>query len=164
MTEQSRIYATPLCIYPNQIKAVATALNSGHIAAVHKKLSTQPLVEDPDLFQSHAGKSVRLWGNAALGKDFLAVAEFPNGQMTVATKGAVLLAFKDCRDCSGGGVNAALMTTNKQKFQFFGSAREKIPNDPAFIELESDLGHHAIHMIGKPHNCSGLPDGPAGMK
>lgn len=162
MTEQSKNYATPLWIAPNQIAAVAAALKDpAKIPAVHKQLSGQALVETPGLFQTHEGKNVRVWGAGQLGNDFLAVAEFPNGQMTVATKGAVLIAFKDC--CSGcsGDVNAALLTTDQQQFQFFGAKpRDKMPSDPAFRATASDLGHYATHMIDKPHTCSGLENGP----
>lgn len=163
MIKQSPSYATPLWIAPNQIAAVAGALKDPtKIEAVHKQLSAQVLVEDPTLFQTHAEKSVRVWGNDNLGNDFLAVAEFPNGQLTVATKGAILIAFKDCCDTCSGGANAALLTTDQQQFQFFGSkAREKVPHNPAFRAVTSDLGHYATHMIGKPHNCSGLEHGPS---
>lgn len=162
MTEQSLSYATPLWIAPNQIAAVAGALKDpAKIPAIHKQLSAQSLVEDSTLFQTHSGKSVKVWGNDSLGNDFLAVAEFPNGQFTVATKGAVLIAFKDCCSSCSGDINAALLTTDQQKFQFFGAnPRTKIPSDPAFRAIESDLGHYATHMIGKPHNCSGLENGP----
>lgn len=148
-----RVFGTPLWIAENQIPAVASALKDGQIEQVAQQLSAQALIERADLAQSHAGKSVSLWGRE--GADpVLAVADFPNGQLTVATKGAILLPFNDGK---GEDITSALLTTDGQKFQFFGdAARNRIPNDPSFRTADSDLGHFATHMIGKPHKCSGL--------
>lgn len=163
MSEQSNNLGKPIWIAANQIGAVANALKAGNIAAVQKQLAGQTLTELTDLFQSHAGKSVSLWGPES-GEPIVAIAEFPNGQLSIATKGAILLPFKDCCGSCESEMNAALMTTEQQQYQFFGrNPKNKIPQAPAFRAPESDLGHYATHMIGKPHNCSGLEGGPGGM-
>jgi len=160
MSEQSSNFGAPLWIADNQISAVAAALKSGHIAGVQKRLAGQALVQRQDLTQAHDGKTVTLWGRD--GRDpVVAVAAFPNGQLSVATKGAILLPFNNGH---GDGVNAALLTTSHQTYEFFGTnAKNTVPQAPAFRAPESDLGHYAIHMIGKPHDCSGLSKGPGGM-
>lgn len=166
MTQQVLSYATPLWIADNQIAAIAGVLKDPKkVEAIHAQLvaNDQSLIEDPNLFYEHADRQVRVWGNKTLGNAFMAVAEFPavqhppHGGLSVATKGAMLLAFRDCCNGCGTSFNAALLTTNQDQFQFFGAnPRTKISKDPDFRKRESDLGHYAQHMINTGH-CGHTP-------
>lgn len=164
MSVQTRGFDAPIWIAPNQISAVANALKSGDIATVQQQLAGQRLIERPDLTQTFNGKSVTLWEPQG-GSPVTAVAELSANEITVATKTSILLPFKGCCNGCSDGVNAALLTTDQQKFQFFGKdPRSKIPQDPSFRAAASDIVHYAIHMIGKPHDCSGIEAGPGGMR
>lgn len=168
MTQQQRIYEPPLWINDDQVPTIAAALKSGDISGIYQKLARkQSLVEVKSAFQEHAGNAVILWGKKRLLRadaPSVAIASFPNGQLDVATKGGLLLVFKDCCPDCGGDPNAALLATSQQQFQLFGSgARAKMSRNPQFRIEDSDLAHFATHMINKPHKCGGLEAGPGGQ-
>lgn len=151
-------------IAKNQIGHVAMALKPHEIAAktaeidfVQNQPTVKTLTELTHLYMSYDGKSVSFWGLEG-DEPILAVAQFPNGQLSVATKGAILLPFNNG---DGESLNAALLTTCDQRFQFFGqNPKNIIPHPPAFCVPDSNLIRIAEHMICKPHDCS-LECGPA---
>lgn len=151
-------YGAPLWIASTQIAAVAQRLKQGNIQEIQNKLAAQTLSEQGHHRQTHDRRLVTLWAKANE-SPMLAIALHPNGQLTLATKGAIMLPFNDG---SASGLNAALLTTDQNDFQLFGKKpQERLPGNPSFKLPQADLAHFAFHMIGKPHNCNGSTDAPA---
>lgn len=157
MNQQARLYSTPLWVHSQQVQAIARFLNEGLFQRVYDQLSgdAQSLKELPDLFSQNAEGHVSFWRrdvNAPVPD--AAIAQLASGQLEIATKGALLLAFST----HSGGPNAALLITETGTFQRFGANAEMvIPNNPTFIRDRSAQlhGHYAeAHMLGNC-NCGG---------
>jgi hypothetical protein len=140
---------------PNQRAWVAQALKAGEFQSISEQFQPLFLTECSDLSDEYNGKKVLLWKSLENHEDsnpVLAVVQNPDYTLRVATRGDLLMIFNDGVT---QGLNAALITTQEGRYQFFGvSPQNRIPEKPAFRAVNSDLAHYAMHMIDKPHGCS----------